>query len=131
MTTQPLPTDVVEARLNHLIDRARRSTLLPEEADQFTAHLRDLVRRLENEEDDTRHLLTQRQEMAAERYAWQERGDRAEARVRELEAEVVRLTAGQCTHALATCEQHHTKPVAGCPYPRCRAATATGRAPTA
>ncbi|MGW9299401.1 hypothetical protein ACWHA3_01060 [Streptomyces cyaneofuscatus] len=48
-----------------------------------------------------------------------------------LAAEVTRLTAGQCTHALATCEQHHTTPVAGCPYPRCRAATATGRAPTA
>ncbi|MEU2799030.1 hypothetical protein [Streptomyces sp. NPDC007117] len=96
MTTQPrpLPTDVVEARLNHLIDRARRNRLLHEEADRFTTELRDLVRRLEDEEDASRRLLVQRQEMAAERWAWQERGDRAEARVRELEAEVARLTPG-------------------------------------
>ncbi|POG47119.1 hypothetical protein BV881_12325 [Streptomyces sp. ZL-24] len=96
MTTQPdrLPTDVVEARLNHLIDRARRGALLPDEADRFTTELRDLVRRLEDEEDTSRRLLVQRQEMAAERYAWQERGDRAEARVRELEAQVARLTPG-------------------------------------
>ncbi|MYW33591.1 hypothetical protein [Streptomyces sp. SID2119] len=52
-----------------------------------------------------------------------QRVEQAEARVRALEAEVTRLTAGQCTHALAACEQHHTTPVAGCPYPRCRAAT--------
>ncbi|MBQ1118549.1 hypothetical protein [Streptomyces sp. C3-3] len=73
MTTQPeLPTDIVEARLNHLIDRARRGRLLHEEADRFTTELRDLVRRMEDTEDER---------------------DRAEARVRELEAEVVRLTA--------------------------------------
>ncbi|MBT2429420.1 hypothetical protein J7F02_28340 [Streptomyces sp. ISL-112] len=126
-----LPTDVIEARLNHLIDRARRNRLLTEEADRFTAHLRDLVRRLEDEEDSSRRLLTQRQEMAAERYAWQERGDQAEARVRALTAEVSRLTAGQCTHTRAMCEQHHAVPVAGCPYSRCLAATATGRAATA
>lgn len=138
MTTQPerLPTDVVEARLNHLIDRARRGRLLHEEADRFTTELRDLVRRLEDEEDATRHLLTQRQEMAAERHTWQERGDQAERMARdlapqverlttayvELTTEVERLTAGQCTHTRAICEQHHAKPVAGCPYPRCAAA---------
>lgn len=55
----------------------------------------------------------------------------ANRRADTLAAEVVRLTAGQCTHALAVCEQHHAVPVAGCPYPRCLAATATGRAPTA
>ncbi|MFF6904546.1 hypothetical protein ACFY9Q_01220 [Streptomyces sp. NPDC012389] len=133
MSTQPgrLPTDDVEARLNHLIDRARRGRLLHEEADRFTTELRDLVRRLEDEEDASHRLFVQRQEMAAERYAWQERGDRAEARVRDLEAEVSRLTAGQCTHSLAICEQHHATPVAGCPYPRCLAASAIGRAATA
>lgn len=130
MTGQPrLPSDVVEARLNHLIDRARRGALLPEEADQFTTELRDLVRRLEDEEDTSRRLLTQRQEMAAERHVWQERGDTyrdawhsARDRFRKAKAEITRLTAGQCTHALAICEQHHTAPVAGCPYPRCIAA---------
>lgn len=96
MTPQPerLPTDVVEARLNHLIDRARRNRLLHEEADRFTTELRDLVRRMEDTEDERDRLAT----------------------------EVGRLTAGQCTHALAICEQHHATPVAGCPYPRCRAA---------
>ncbi|MEV7492227.1 hypothetical protein AB0O08_15910 [Streptomyces anulatus] len=59
------------------------------------------------------------------------RADRAEARVRELEADNARLTAGQCTDSRAMCEQHHLPPVAGCPYPRCRAASATGRAATA
>ncbi|MFH9368091.1 hypothetical protein ACH4K8_20715 [Streptomyces anulatus] len=46
-------------------------------------------------------------------------------------ADVARLTAGQCTDQRAMCEQHHAPPVAGCPYPRCRAARATGRAATA
>ncbi|MGW4040447.1 hypothetical protein ACWEIM_29930 [Streptomyces sp. NPDC004778] len=41
------------------------------------------------------------------------------------------LVAGQCTDQLAVCQAHHLPPVAGCPYPRCRAARATGRAATA
>ena len=119
MTEQPrLPSDVVEARLNHLIDRARRCALLPEEADRFTTELRDLVRRLEDTEDDRdranaalRHMLGQHRECGINR-------------ITALEAEVARLTAGQCTHALAVCEQHHRVPVTGCPYPRCKAAAA-------
>ncbi|MFI1524959.1 hypothetical protein [Streptomyces griseus] len=105
MTTQPerLPTDVVEARLNHLIDRARRGRLLHEEADRFTTELRDLVRRMEDTEDERDRLA----------------------------ADNARLTAGQCLDSRAMCEQHHLPPVAGCPYPRCRAARATGRAATA
>ncbi|WP_371612897.1 hypothetical protein [Streptomyces clavifer] len=39
--------------------------------------------------------------------------------IRALTAEVARLTAGQCTHALHMCQQHHTVPVDGCPYPKC------------
>ena len=42
-------------------------------------------------------------------------------RLREL---VNHLVAGQCTDALAVCEQHHVVPVTGCPYPRCKAAAA-------
>ncbi|MFI9497868.1 hypothetical protein ACIG92_08355 [[Kitasatospora] papulosa] len=42
----------------------------------------------------------------------------------ELGARIAELTAGQCTHALAVCEQHHRVPVTGCPYPRCKAAAA-------
>ncbi|MGW6652457.1 hypothetical protein AMK23_26200 [Streptomyces sp. CB02130] len=48
-----------------------------------------------------------------------------------LAADNVRLTAGQCIDQLAVCNAHHLPPVAGCPYPRCRAARATGRAATA
>ncbi|MEU2484069.1 hypothetical protein ABZ593_05575 [Streptomyces sp. NPDC012617] len=67
MTTQP--------ELDHLLDRATRNVLLPDEGD----------------------------------------------RLREL---VGHLVAGQCTHALSVCEQHHRVPVTGCPYPRCKAAAA-------
>ncbi|MFD5938298.1 hypothetical protein [Streptomyces griseus] len=70
------------AELDHLLDRAERGVLLPDE----TARLRTLVG----------HLV-----------------------------------AGQCTDQLAVCTAHHLLPVAGCPYPRCRAARATGRAATA
>ncbi|MEV5854691.1 hypothetical protein [Streptomyces anulatus] len=70
MTTQP--------ELDHLLDRAERNVLLPDES----TRLRTLV-------------------------------------------------AGQCTDQLAICNTHHQPPVVGCPYPRCRAARATGRATTA
>ncbi len=46
----------------------------------------DLTAEVEQLTETSRRLLEQRQEMAAERFAWQERGDRAEARVRQLEA---------------------------------------------
>ncbi|MEU1434000.1 hypothetical protein ABZ438_07865 [Streptomyces sp. NPDC005786] len=100
-----LPTDVVEARLNHLIDRARRGALLPEEADRFTTELRDLVRRLEDTEDardaardrldhHERSLLPdlrRRQESdAATIKRWRGRADQAEAanqRVRDIPLE--------------------------------------------
>lgn len=41
------------------------------------------------------------------------------------------ILAAQCTDQLAVCNAHHLPPVDGCPYPRCRAARATGRAATA
>ncbi|MFD3814975.1 hypothetical protein ACFWRZ_07905 [Streptomyces rubiginosohelvolus] len=75
MTTQP-------TELDHLLDRAERNVLLPDEA----------------------------------------------ARLRVL---VGHLVAGQCTDQRAVCNAHHLPPVDGCPYPRCRAARATGRAATA
>lgn len=40
-------------------------------------------------------------------------------RVVQLEADVARLTAGQCLDRLSMCQQHHTPPVTGCPYPQC------------
>ncbi|WP_435597096.1 hypothetical protein [Streptomyces anulatus] len=48
---------------------------------------------------------------------------------RRLEADNARLTAGQCLDSRAMCEQHHAPPVAGCPYPRCRAARPLGAQP--
>ncbi len=47
----------------------------------------------------SRRLLDQRQEMAEERFAWQERGDNAEARVRELEAERAKYVGAEPTIA--------------------------------
>lgn len=49
------------------------------------------VQRAEHAEEMNHRLLQQRQEMAAERYAWQERGDRAEAVIAR-----VRALADEC-----------------------------------
>lgn len=102
-------------RLHHLLDRARRGVILPEEAEQLAA----LVRELERQADASNivakgNLQHVKQLIPAVRAA--------EARVRELEADNARLTAGQCLDSRAMCEKHHAPPVAGCPYPRCRAA---------
>ncbi|MFD5875671.1 hypothetical protein [Streptomyces sp. NPDC060322] len=120
--TERLPTDVVEARLNHLIDRARRGALLPDEADRFTTELRDLVRRLEDTEDERDAALK-----AVDYFDAQSK--RRKNRVTELTAEITRLTAGQCTHHVGMCTQHHTTPVDGCPYPKCVAARAAAETP--
>ncbi|MEV3946999.1 hypothetical protein AB0K57_04955 [Streptomyces halstedii] len=40
-------------------------------------------------------------------------------RLTQLEAEVARLTAGQCVDSRRMCDLHHQQPVTGCPYPRC------------
>lgn len=140
MTTQPDP-------VHHLLDRLLRGVILPAEAEQLARLVRELEARLTTEAGVARgNLRVARDFMQAD--------TEAKARIRELEAEnstlrdwlahcphkpriaeleqrVTELTAGQCTHALAICEQHHTTPVAGCPYPRCRAARGDQRAPTA
>ncbi|MFC8282913.1 hypothetical protein [Streptomyces cyaneofuscatus] len=111
-------------RLQHLLDRLLRGVILPAEAEQLASLVRELEAHLNTEAGVARgNLRVARDAMAAT--------NAAEARIRALAAEVARLTAGQCTHTRAMCEQHHLPPVAGCPYPRCLAATATGRAPTA
>ncbi|MFG2372588.1 hypothetical protein ACGFY9_14055 [Streptomyces sp. NPDC048504] len=48
----------------------------------------DLVAEVGQLTEASRRLLEQRQEMAEERFAWQERGDKAETRVRQMEADV-------------------------------------------
>ncbi|MEV1097470.1 hypothetical protein AB0I87_18610 [Streptomyces sp. NPDC049952] len=136
MTTQPEPD-----RLHHLLDRLRRGVLLEAEAAQLATAVTMLLARLADQDgaaDIAVRAIRLMNEAGVQR-------DAAEARVRELEAadhianlilgvrdehvaaleqRVAELTAGQCTHALAVCEQHHHQPVAGCPYPRCKAAAA-------
>ena len=124
MTEQPrLPSDVVEARLNHLIDRARRGALLPEEADQLATFVAELEAERDTYQADCRkwagavatsEKVRRLHAADADRYEAQLR-----ARVAELETEVTRLTAGQCVDSRRMCEQHHHQPVTGCPYPRC------------
>ncbi|MCX4606799.1 hypothetical protein OG402_40960 [Streptomyces anulatus] len=143
MTTQP-------QRLHHLLDRARRGVILPAEGEALVPLVEKLAADVEFYEAATSRMRD-RAEVATVR------ADRAEARVRELEAENARyeevvgelneantrlqrdnarLTAGQCIDSRAMCDQHHAPPVAGCPYPRCRAArnrdqrAATAPAPT-
>ncbi|MGW5989472.1 hypothetical protein ACWFRT_13840 [Streptomyces anulatus] len=60
-----------------------------------------------------------------------ERGVLLPAEADRLRTLVGHLVAAQCTNQLAVCQAHHAPPVVGCPYPRCRAASATGRAATA
>lgn len=103
MTEQP--------RLHHLLDRMRRGVLLPAEAEQLAGLVAELQEEVVNAQQDTEYMKL----LVA---ASSEPGH-AVRRVAELAAEVARLTAGQCTHTLAMCQQHHAAPVAGCPYPRC------------
>ncbi|MFZ4264484.1 hypothetical protein [Streptomyces arboris] len=110
MTTQPEP-------VHHLLDRLLRGVILPAEGEQLAALVQELEQRADDAERMARTLAPQVEQLTST-YV-------------ELETEVARLTAGQCTHARSMCEQYHATPVAGCPYPRCRAATATGSAPTA
>lgn len=69
-----MPLESVEEGFNRWRDRAQAAEL-------EVQRLKDEVHQLT---EASRLFLNQRQEMAEERYAWQERGDRAEARVREL-----------------------------------------------
>lgn len=70
-----MPLESVEEGFNRWRDRAQEAEL----------EVRRLQAEVEQLTEASRLFLNQRQEMAEERYAWQERGDRAEARVRELE----------------------------------------------
>ncbi|WP_326700228.1 hypothetical protein OG909_24845 [Streptomyces sp. NBC_01754] len=114
MTTQP-------DRLRHLLDRARRGVLLPAEGEQLAELVGELEAAIEQAELDAeqqaRHFRTICGERESYRQAWKyEQKRRATA-----EAEVVRLTAGQCVDSRRMCDLHHQQPVTGCPYPRCLA----------
>ncbi|MFE2019860.1 hypothetical protein ACFW9O_17675 [Streptomyces sp. NPDC059499] len=125
--------------IHHLLTRSFDGVILHGEQD----HLRELVRQLQAERDTARarHAVPDRTTLPdlhhrivdALATAYPDPPFDAadlghlvlavrDSHVEQLEQQVAALTAGQCTHALAMCEQHHTTPVDGCPYPRCIAA---------
>ncbi|MFJ9890860.1 hypothetical protein ACIQRW_34120 [Streptomyces sp. NPDC091287] len=128
MTTQP-------ERLHHLLDRARRGVILPAEGEQLAQLVGELEQRLADWKQAAGAGMTLVDNLRAEIHALALGAplicsdDRHKTqvlsqaiRIRELEADNARLTAGQCIDQRAMCEQHHRPPVDGCPYPRCRAA---------
>ncbi|WP_405548789.1 hypothetical protein [Streptomyces microflavus] len=82
MTTQPDP-------VHHLLDRLLRGVLLPEEAEQLAGAVRILQARV-NDQDGAASVAVSAIRLMNQAGAQR---DRAEARVRELEAEVARLIA--------------------------------------
>ncbi|ACX71175.1 hypothetical protein pZL12.98 [Streptomyces phage ZL12] len=130
MTTQP-------ERLHHLLDRLLRGVLLPEEREQLAGLVRAQEERLNDWKQAAGAGMTLADNLRGEIHALALgvplvcSDDRHKTqvlsqaiRIRELEADNARLAVGQCLDSRAMCEQHHAPPVAGCPYPRCRAATA-------
>ncbi|WP_330449696.1 hypothetical protein [Streptomyces anulatus] len=137
MTTQP-------QRLHHLLDRARRGVILPAEGEALAGLVGELEAGQSSLLEVTVDLITSignaRHALATQILGWTEPGEdysldqmvvHAVAEHRADQSTIRRLTAGQCLDQRAMCEQHHQPPVDGCPYPRCRAARATGRAATA
>ncbi|MFE0376227.1 hypothetical protein ACFW1M_11690 [Streptomyces inhibens] len=61
-----------------LLSRLVRGVLLPEERTLLREHVEHLLAALDRSDDAARRIMDQRQEMAEERYAWQERGRKAE-----------------------------------------------------
>ncbi|WP_405506422.1 hypothetical protein OG323_06325 [Streptomyces cyaneofuscatus] len=82
MTTQP-------ERLRHLLDRARRGVILPAEGEQLAGAVRILQARV-SDQDGAASVAVSAVRLMNQAGAQR---DRAAARIRELEAEVVRLTA--------------------------------------
>lgn len=122
VTTQPDP-------VHHLLDRLLRGVILPEEAEQLAALVRAREERLallENGARERSALLEEARDALEAAGINEAHGGESWPRlvpaIEELAADNARLTAGQCIDSRAMCEQHHAPPVAGCPYPRCRAA---------
>lgn len=97
-----------------MTDRTSLDDLTSDDLDALYRRLDSLEKHLATEEEVSRRLLQQRQEMAAERFIWQERGDRAEisaranrvaaveALVRAEQAEVQRAALKEAHVALAS-----------------------------
>ncbi|MFF3300945.1 hypothetical protein [Streptomyces sp. NPDC002908] len=116
-----------QPRLHHLLDRLRRGVLLEAEAEALAGLVGDVEAAIEQAELDAEQQARHFKTICGERESYRQAWKREQKRRATAEAEVTRLTAGQCTHTRAMCDLHHTKPVADCPYPKCikaRAATA-------
>jgi hypothetical protein len=74
-----------------LVTRLAEAESAARDADRLRRDWVTMRDRAESAEEAARRALAQRQEMAAERYAWQERGDRAEAALAR-----VRALADEC-----------------------------------
>lgn len=87
------PWDVVTARVEKRLTelraeckrRGRENLACAEDLERARRGETEAVRARQAAEQDARRALEQRQQMAAERYTWQQRGDRAEAALAELE----------------------------------------------
>lgn len=130
-----MPLESVEEGFNRWRDRAQAAEL---EVQRLQAEIEQLT-------EASRRFLNQRQEMAEERYAWQERGDLAEERLtrvrqwvtsdvvtarsefgngyREAQRDIRDLLAAQPTPLTpCTCRQavhgreHTNQPIPGCPW---------------
>lgn len=93
------------------MDRISLDDLTSDQLDTLYARLEELAEEVVNAQQDAEHMKL----LVA---ASSEPGH-AVRRVVQLEAEVARLAAGQCTDSRRMCDLHHTVPVDGCPYPRC------------
>ncbi|MFE7535239.1 hypothetical protein ACFU67_13315 [Streptomyces rhizosphaericola] len=100
MTTQPDP-------VHHLLDRLLRDVLLPEEREQLAGAVRILQARV-NEQGGAASVAVSAVRLMNQAGAQR---DAAEARVRELEAQVARLTPGtspaeHCGHQIPALTKH-------------------------
>ena len=113
-----------------LLSRLVRGVLLPEERTLLREHVEHLLAAVDRSDEAARRALEQRQDLAAERYAWQERGRKAEAALTRLDqmatawleqlpdtirtataAEAVQTTVRAVL--VGACDQHPDAPVIG------------------
>lgn len=98
--------DEAERRLRNIANGHPRADSIQAEIGEMILQTHELRDQLRAAEEAARRALAQRQEMAEERYAWQERGDRAEtalAEARRLHQEKCPLARGQLRPPAFTC----------------------------